>query len=193
MFTPEMSLSATTTKTTGYLRAPPLGGGGSFPYGKPYSCPRPTVIWRSGAGSTSPFFEGKPWRRFSVSCSVEGYRPFSCREGLFRWDSSRFFSDWGLLRRCHPFHFPYRIFPIAFPLGAAFSSPSQEAHSPSLMRRFQLRSQGVHGGGPFRSLPFPDSSRRLFIVLLDFPFVAWRRPKRPPCLLLQGLGDVLSF
>ena len=85
------------------------------------------------------------------------------------------------------------ITPVAFPLGAAFSSPSQEALTPSLMRRFQLRSQRVHGGGPFRSLPFPDSSRRLFIALLDFPFVAWRRPKRPPCLLLRGLGVVLSF
>ena len=85
------------------------------------------------------------------------------------------------------------ITPVAFPLGAAFSSPSQEALPPSLLRGFQLRSRGVHGGGPFRSLPFPGSSRRLFIALLDFPFVAWRRPKRPPCLLLRGLGDVLSF
>jgi hypothetical protein len=65
------------------------------------------------------------------------------------------------------------FFPIAFPLGAAFLSPSQEAHTPSLMRRCQLRSQGVHGRGPFRSLPFPVSSRHLFIALQDFPFVAW--------------------
>ena len=171
------------------LRGPRLWEeGGPLHVVFPCSSPRPTVVWRSGAGPTSPFFEGKPWRRFSVSCPVEGYRPFSCREGLFRWTSSRLFFEWGMLRRCHPFHFPCR-----FPAGSRLLVSFAGSAHPSLMRGFQLRSQGVHGGGPFRSLPFPDSSRRLFIALLDFPFVAWQRPKRPPCLLLRGLGDVLSF
>jgi hypothetical protein len=188
MFTSEMSLSASTTTTTGYLRALPLGGGGPFhmvnltPALDPWSSggwgqapPLPSLKGSPGGVSASLV----PWRAvvpspvgkvYSGGPLLGYFRSGVCQGGVILF-----------------------IFSIAFPLGAAFSSPSQEAHTPSLMQRFQLRSQGVHGGGPFRSLLFPNSSRRLFIALLDFPFVAWRRPRRPPCLLLRGLGDVLSF
>jgi hypothetical protein len=53
------------------------------------------------------------------------------------------FSEWDFQRKCHLF-----FSSTAFPLGAAFSTPLQEAHTPSLMRRCQLLSQGVHRGGP---------------------------------------------
>jgi hypothetical protein len=141
-----------------------------------------------GQAPSSPFFGGKPWRRFGVSCPVEGCHPFSRREGLFRWSSSRLFLGWGMLRRCSPFHYP-----CPFPAGSRLLVSFAGSASPFPVAGISAPLARGPWRGPFRSLSFPDSSRRLFIALLDFPFVAWRRPKRPPCLLLRGLGDVLSF
>jgi hypothetical protein len=74
--------------------------------------------------------------------------PFARREGLFRWASTRFIFGAGSTKEGDTLFFSSS----ARPLGAAFSTPSQEAHTPSLTRRRQLCSQGDHRGGPFGPL-----------------------------------------
>jgi hypothetical protein len=134
------------------------------------------VVWRLGAGSTTPFIWKEALEAFQLLLSVVSCCHFSCGEGLFKWASTRFIFGAGFFKESAIFSFPP-------PLSAGsrlLDSFAESAH-PSLMRRCQLRSQGVHREGPLG----PSSSQVL----------PGASPRRSWILhfLLWGLGGVLSF
>ena len=127
-----------------------------------------------GRAPPLPSFGRKPWKLFSFSCSVVSCCPFSCGEGLFRGPQLGLFSERVFSKEVPSFLFLHRL-----PLGAAFSTPSQKAHTLSLMRRCQLRSQGVHRGGPLgpsSSQVLPGASPRCSWILHFFALGTGRRP-----------------